>query len=147
MQFHDNLSEQLTRTLQCLFYGIWTFILWHIIFLDDCHWQLSGQAAGCHHAYYPKHPGHNEHAGVAEKAVEYRDLGDGDDGRHVGQALGEQQPEVGFVVDRTEGITHGSRNNGVDAGEDGVQGGHHHTIADLGPESLVTCDEDNYVSS
>ena len=51
---------------------------------------MSGQAACRHHADYPKHPGHDEHAGVAEEAVEHRDLGDDEDGRHVGKALGEQ---------------------------------------------------------
>ena len=99
---------------------------------------MSGQAAGRHHSDYPKHPRQDEHAGVAQHAVEHRDLGDGDDRCHVGQALGEQEPEVGLVVDRTEGVTHGRGHDGVNAREHGVQGSHHGAVPDLGSQGLVT---------
>ena len=71
--------------------------------------------------------------------MEHRDLGDDEDGRHLGKALGEQQPEVGFVVNRTERVTHSRGHDGIDSGEHSVEGGHHDAIADLCLECLVTC--------
>ena len=99
---------------------------------------MARQEQGRENTEDPKPPGHEEHAGVAEVGVEDGDLGHSDDGGAVGHRLGEQQPEVGLVVDGAEGVIDGRRHDGVDAGAAAVEESHEDAVPGLGPCCLLT---------
>ena len=88
---------------------------------------------GSEDAEDPETSGHEEHPGVAEVGLEDGDLCHSDDSGTVGDGLGKQQPEVGLVVDRAEGVIDSRCYDGVDAREGAVQDCHQDAINSLSP--------------
>ena len=99
---------------------------------------MSREEKGSEDTEDTKAASHKEHPSVAEVGLEDGDLGHGDDGCAVGDGLGEQQPEVSFVVDRAKGIIDSGRHNSVDTREGAVQDGHQDAIPRLGPYRFLT---------
>ena len=99
---------------------------------------MARQEQGRENTEDPKPPGHEEHAGVAEVGMEDGDLGHGDDGGAAGHRLGEQQPEVGLVVNGAKGVIDGRRHDGVDAGAAAIEERHQDAIHGLGHCCLIT---------
>ena len=99
---------------------------------------MSREKQGSEDAEDPEPSGHEEHPGVAEVCLEDGDLGHGDDSGTVGDGLGKQQPKVGLVMDRAEGVIDSRRHDGVDAREGAVQDCHQDAIPSLSSQRFLT---------
>ena len=115
--------------------------------------QLSGEEQIVDHPDNSEGSSEEEHAGVAQCGVDdgnlglgnsfipskclYNHLSDDENSGAVCQGLGEQEPEVCLVMNRTKGLSRGCSYDGVNTGEGSVQDDHHQAVASLGGRRLL----------